>query len=162
MEKMKAEEYLKQNVRGILQPMVSAVLLEKPKDPVIQIIFNIQFCLRQLSSGTKIAVFAVYRSENRSKKPVNRQKHKLFYKIFCIACTKQHQKFTFCQMRFFYRPRRKMQVCHCEKCKSSEKNRVYTGIADRAGRQRQTLTAGTRNTTTTKRGDASFKRSRLM
>jgi len=31
---MKAEEYLKQNVRGILQPMVSAVLLEKPKDPV--------------------------------------------------------------------------------------------------------------------------------
>ena len=43
MEKMKAEEYLKQNVRGILQPMVSAVLLEKPKDPVIQIIFNIQY-----------------------------------------------------------------------------------------------------------------------
>jgi len=41
MEKMKAEEYLKQNVRGILQPMVSAVLLEKPKDPVIQNIFNI-------------------------------------------------------------------------------------------------------------------------
>ena len=34
---MKAEEYLKQNVRGILQPMVSAVLLEKPKDPVINI-----------------------------------------------------------------------------------------------------------------------------
>ena len=32
---MKAEEYLKQNVRGILQPMVSAVLLEKPKDPLI-------------------------------------------------------------------------------------------------------------------------------
>ena len=31
---MKAEEYLQQNVRGILQSMVSAVLLEKPKDPV--------------------------------------------------------------------------------------------------------------------------------
>ena len=31
---MKVEEYLQQNVRGILQPMVSAVLLEKPKDPV--------------------------------------------------------------------------------------------------------------------------------
>jgi hypothetical protein len=31
---MKAEEYLKKNVRGILQPMVSAVLSEKPKDPV--------------------------------------------------------------------------------------------------------------------------------
>ena len=31
---MKAEEYLKQNVRGILQPRVSAVLSEQPKDPV--------------------------------------------------------------------------------------------------------------------------------
>lgn len=30
----KAEEYLQKNVRGILQPMVSAVLLDKPKDPV--------------------------------------------------------------------------------------------------------------------------------
>lgn len=30
----KAEEYLKQNVRGILQPMVNAVLSEKPKNPV--------------------------------------------------------------------------------------------------------------------------------
>ena len=39
---MKAEDYLKQNVRGILQPMVSAVLLEKPKDPVrISQIINI-------------------------------------------------------------------------------------------------------------------------
>jgi hypothetical protein len=27
-------DYLQQNVRGILQPMVSAVLSEKPKDPV--------------------------------------------------------------------------------------------------------------------------------
>ena len=40
---MKAEEYLKQNVRGILQPMVSAVLLEKPKDPVRKI-FIILYC----------------------------------------------------------------------------------------------------------------------
>lgn len=31
---MKAEDYLQQNVKVILQPMVSAVLLEKPKDPV--------------------------------------------------------------------------------------------------------------------------------
>jgi hypothetical protein len=37
---MKAEEYLKQNVRGILQPMVSAVLLEKPKDPVRKILLS--------------------------------------------------------------------------------------------------------------------------
>jgi len=32
---MQAEEYLQKNVRGILQPMVSAVLLEKPKDPIL-------------------------------------------------------------------------------------------------------------------------------
>ena len=38
---MRAEEYLQKNVRGILQPMVSAVLLEKPKDPVITQIINI-------------------------------------------------------------------------------------------------------------------------
>ena len=31
-------DYLQQNVRGILQPMVSAVLSEKPKDPVKKII----------------------------------------------------------------------------------------------------------------------------
>ena len=31
---LKPEEYLKKNVRGILQPMVSAVLMDKPKDPV--------------------------------------------------------------------------------------------------------------------------------
>ena len=42
---MKAEEYLQQNVRGILQPMVSAVLLEKPKDPVHKIIFIFKFPL---------------------------------------------------------------------------------------------------------------------
>ncbi len=32
-------DYLQQNVRGILQPMVSAVLSEKPKDPVKKNIF---------------------------------------------------------------------------------------------------------------------------
>jgi hypothetical protein len=37
---MKPEDYLKQNVRCILQPMVSAVVLEKPKDPVRKIISN--------------------------------------------------------------------------------------------------------------------------
>lgn len=31
----KTEDYLQKNVRGILQPMVSAVLSDKPKDPVI-------------------------------------------------------------------------------------------------------------------------------
>ena len=37
---MKPEDYLKQNVRGILQPMVSAVLLEKPKDPESKLMIN--------------------------------------------------------------------------------------------------------------------------
>ena len=41
---MKAEEYLQKNVRGILQPMVSAVLLEKPKDPVNIQIINLYSC----------------------------------------------------------------------------------------------------------------------
>ena len=36
----KIEEYLQKNVRGILQPMVNAVLSEKPKDPVNNIINN--------------------------------------------------------------------------------------------------------------------------
>ena len=30
----KAEEYLKQNVKGILQPMVKEILQSRPKDPV--------------------------------------------------------------------------------------------------------------------------------
>ena len=30
----KAEEYLKQNVKGILQPMVKEILSSRPKDPV--------------------------------------------------------------------------------------------------------------------------------
>jgi hypothetical protein len=31
----KPEDYLKQNVKGILQPMVKDILSNKPKDPVI-------------------------------------------------------------------------------------------------------------------------------
>jgi len=38
---LKPEEYLKKNVRGILQPMVSAVLMDKPKDPVNHLLNNI-------------------------------------------------------------------------------------------------------------------------
>ena len=33
----KAEDYLKQNVRGILQPMVKDILAQKPKEPVNKI-----------------------------------------------------------------------------------------------------------------------------
>ena len=33
----KAEDYLKQNVRGILQPMVKEILAERPKEPVNKI-----------------------------------------------------------------------------------------------------------------------------
>lgn len=35
----------------------------------------------------------------------------------------------------------------------AKKCTCYTGLADRAGRQRQTLTAGTQHTTTDGRGD---------
>jgi hypothetical protein len=30
----KAEDYLKENVKGILQPMVKDILTQRPKDPV--------------------------------------------------------------------------------------------------------------------------------
>lgn len=41
--KQSAEDYLKENVRGILQPMIGSVLVEKPKDPVSDIRkFNIK------------------------------------------------------------------------------------------------------------------------
>jgi hypothetical protein len=33
-----AEEYLNQNAKSIIQPMVTAVFVEKPKDPVISLI----------------------------------------------------------------------------------------------------------------------------
>ena len=32
---MSAEEYLDKKVKGIIEPMVSAVLMEKPSEPVI-------------------------------------------------------------------------------------------------------------------------------
>lgn len=35
MANMSAEEFLKKKVRGIIEPMVSALLMEKPKEPVI-------------------------------------------------------------------------------------------------------------------------------
>ena len=38
---MKHEDYLKQNARGILHPMVSAVFLENPKEPVTKNIMYI-------------------------------------------------------------------------------------------------------------------------
>ena len=36
----KAEDYLRQNVKGILQPMVKDILAPKPKDAVTNKIFN--------------------------------------------------------------------------------------------------------------------------
>ena len=36
----KAEDYLRQNVKGILQPMVKDILASKPKDAVTNKIFN--------------------------------------------------------------------------------------------------------------------------
>ncbi|MCQ2820605.1 MAG: hypothetical protein MJ252_25345 [archaeon] len=37
----KVEEYLEKDIRGILQPMLFAVLREEPADPVIKIKNNI-------------------------------------------------------------------------------------------------------------------------
>jgi hypothetical protein len=34
MANMTAEEFLQKKVRGIIEPMVSALLMEKPKEPV--------------------------------------------------------------------------------------------------------------------------------
>ena len=34
MANMSAEEFLQKKVRGIIEPMVSALLIEKPKEPV--------------------------------------------------------------------------------------------------------------------------------
>ena len=53
---MTAEEFLQKKVRGIIEPMVSALLMEKPKEPVsidikIQIIFMIEWL--QNFSGLK-------------------------------------------------------------------------------------------------------------
>jgi len=97
--------------------------------------------------GTKIAVFAVYRSENAPKKLVNTQIHKDFHKLFCDRCTMILQSVEI----VFSIDREKMQFRRRQKCKSGEKCRAYTGCADRAGRQRLPLTAG--NTATGKGGD---------
>ena len=99
--------------------------------------------------GTKIAVFAVYRSENGSKNLVNTQIHKDFHKLFCDCCTMILQSVEI----VFSIDREKMQFRRRQKCNSGEKCRAYTGCADRAGRQRQPLTAGTQHTATRKGGD---------
>ena len=99
--------------------------------------------------GTKIAVFAVYRSENAPKKLVNTQIHKDFHKLFCDCCTMILQSVEI----VFSIDREKMQFRRRQKCNSGEKCRAYTGCADRAGRQRQPLTAGTQHSTTDGRGD---------
>jgi len=41
MANLTAEEFLQQKVRGIIEPMVSALLMEKPKEPVRIISKNI-------------------------------------------------------------------------------------------------------------------------
>ena len=99
--------------------------------------------------GTKIAVFAGYRSENGSKNLVNTQIHKDFHKLFCDCCTMILQSVEI----VFSIDREKMQFRRRQKCNSGEKCRAYTGCADRAGRQRQPLTAGTQHTATRKGGD---------
>ncbi len=35
-----AEEYLEKKVRGIIEPMVSALLMDRPKEPVIYLFYS--------------------------------------------------------------------------------------------------------------------------
>ena len=44
----KPEDYLNQNIKGILQPMVKDILSQRPKDPVNKIIYKIYFILIDL------------------------------------------------------------------------------------------------------------------
>ena len=48
------QQYLQKNVRGILQPMVSAVLLEKPNDPILFMIQWLQNYAGIKSTGENI------------------------------------------------------------------------------------------------------------
>lgn len=67
--------------------------------------------------GTKNACFAVYRSENRSKKPVNRQTQKDSHKIFCSGCTNKSKRLTIFKNQNFYIPQ--MDFCKFHDAKNA-------------------------------------------
>ena len=67
--------------------------------------------------GTKIACFAVYRSENRSKKLVNRQTQKDSHRIICACCTNKSKRLTIFKIQNFYIPQ--MDFCKFHDAKNA-------------------------------------------
>ena len=107
--------------------------------------------------GTKIACFAVYRSENRSKNLVNRQTQKDSHKIFCACCTNKSIRLTIFKIQNFYIPQMDFCKFHDAKNANPAKNAgailaLPTGQGDNARPWRRNRQGG----------EASFKRSRLM
>lgn len=73
--------------------------------------------LKIAQMGTKNACFAVYRSENRSKNPVNRQTQKDSHKIFCAGCTNKSNCLTIFKNQNFYIPQ--MDFCKFHDAKNA-------------------------------------------
>lgn len=73
--------------------------------------------LKIAQMGTKIACFAVYRSENRSKNPVNRQTQKDSHKIICAGCTNKSNCLTIFKNQNFYIPQ--MDFCKFHDAKNA-------------------------------------------
>lgn len=73
--------------------------------------------LKIAQMGTKIAYFAVYRSEIRPKNPVNRQTQKDSHKIFCTDCTNKSKRLTNFKNQNFYIPQ--MDFCKFNDAKNA-------------------------------------------
>lgn len=73
--------------------------------------------LKIAQMGTKIAYFAVYRSEIRPKNPVNRQTQKDSHKIFCTGCTNKSKRLTNFKNQNFYIPQ--MDFCKFNDAKNA-------------------------------------------
>ena len=77
--------------------------------------------LKNPEMSTKIAFFAVYRSENGPKKVVNTQIHKCFDKILCACLTNDLQFLTILRMSNFYRAH-KNAISTAPKMQNAAKN----------------------------------------
>ena len=67
--------------------------------------------------STKIACFAVYRSENRLNNLVNRQTQKDSHKIICAGCTNKSKRLTIIKIQNFYIPQ--MDFCKFHDAKNA-------------------------------------------
>jgi hypothetical protein len=109
--------------------------------------------LKSPEMGTKIPLFAVYRSENRSKNPVNRQTQKDSHKIFCAGCTNKPNCLTIFKNQNFYIPQMDFCKFHDAKNANPAKNAGAILALPTGQGTNQTLTAGTQHSTTDGRGD---------